>query len=228
MKKATYFIGMPIMVILYILVIPYAWEIIRILLFKKGVGVIDQLSMYKWMAAGAVGYSLLHMFVKRNITFLETFSHEATHTFFAFLFGRRINSFQAGEGSGNIVHSGSSSYSLVPIALAPYCFPLVTWLLLPWRFCIVGSGVWAFDMLIGVTLAFHIICFISQIGNHQTDINQYPLHFSYMYIVLAWIINFCIISVAFFPNMNDRSHYGMVSSIARFFSTLWSNGVGLF
>lgn len=228
MKKSTYFVGMALMVVLYLLIVPYLWEIINILFFRKGVSIITQLSMYKWMAVGAIAYAVLHKFVKRNIDFAETFSHEATHTFFAFLFGRKVKSFQAGEGSGAIVHSGTSTYSLVPIALAPYCFPLVTWLLLPWRYYIVGSGVWAFDIVIGISLAFHVICFCTQIGNHQTDINQYPLHFSYLYIVLAWIINICIISVAFFPNMNDSHHHGLFSSVWRLLTTMWGNAVGLF
>lgn len=223
MKKSTYFVGMAIMVVLYFLVLPYLWEIIHILFLKKGVGIISQLTMYKWVAVGAIGYTMLHKFVRKNIIFVETFSHEATHTFFAFLFGRQIKSFQAGEGFGAIVHSGSDTYSLVPIALAPYCFPLIMWWLLPWRCFIIGSGVWLFDIFIGVSLAFHVFCFYSQIGNHQTDINQYPLHFSYMYIVLSWIINICIISVAFFPNMNDNRHYGMFSSILRFVTTMWEN-----
>lgn len=223
MKKSTYFVGMAIMVVLYLLVLPYIWEIVSIIFLKKGVSVISQLTMFKWTAVGAIAYTIFHKFVKKNITFAETFSHEATHTFFAFLFGRKVKSFQAGEGSGSIVHSGTSTYSLVPIALAPYCFPLVTWLLLPWRYYIVGSGVWVFDIVIGVSLAFHVICFCSQIGNYQTDINQYPLHFSYLYIVLAWIINASIICVAFFPNMNDGKHYGLISSIWRFITTMWEN-----
>lgn len=227
MKRPYYIAWTIAMVVLAILMLPYAWDIIDILFCKTGVSIARQLSIYKWAAIGAGAYVLGYPALKKNITFIETFSHESTHTFFAFLFGRRILSFNAGRRQGEIIHSGTGAYSLLPIALAPYCFPLATWLLLPWRCFIVEDMRWCFDIFVGITLAFHITCFVKQTCTYQTDINRYALPFSFAYIVLAHIANFCIIAVAFFPNMNDAQHYGLISSVWRFFTTLFGNACHL-
>lgn len=213
------------MIVLAVLMIPYAYDIVRILCCKPGVSVLRQLDTYKWAALGAGAYVVAYPVLRKNIRFLETFAHESIHTFFAFIFGRHIVAFSAGEGQGEIVHSGSSRYSLLPIALAPYCFPLATWLLLPWRCFIVEDMRWAYDILVGITLAFHITCYFKQTHIYQSDINRYPLLLSYAYIVLAHIANFCIIAVAFFPNMNDAGHYGLASSLWRFVTTLFDNAL---
>lgn len=215
------------MVVLAILMLPYAYDVVRILFCKPGVSLFRQLAIYKWAALGAGVYVATYPTLKKNITFVETFAHESIHTFFAFLFGRRIVAFSAGRGMGEIVHSGTDAYSLLPIALAPYCFPLATWLLLPWRCFIIEDMRWCFDILVGITLAFHITCYVKQTRINQTDINRYPLLFAFAYIALAHIANFCIIAVAFFPNMNDDGHYGLFSSIWRFITTLFDNACHL-
>lgn len=90
-------------------------------------------------------------------------------------------------------------------------------------------GMWIFDLLIGCTLCFHFYCFKTQIGNHQPDINQYPLLLSYSYIVTSWLIGFCIILPAFFPNMNGHGfvqpmyNYGLFSAIWRLLEAWWDN-----
>lgn len=215
------------MAVLAILILPYAYDIACILFCKPGVSVLRQLSIYRWAALGAGAYAFVYPALKKNIAFLETFSHEATHTFFAFIFGHRISHFRADDGGGEILHRGNDAYSNVPISLAPYCFPLATWLVLPWRCFIVEDGRWGFDMFIGITLAFHIICFYRQTHTYQTDINRYALPFSFAYIVLGHIVNFCIIAVAFFPNMNDADHYGLVSSIWRLCTSIFDNAIGI-
>jgi len=125
-----------------------------------------------------------------------------------------------------IFTSGNNNYSLIPVALAPYCLPIFTYFLLAFR-CIVGEHfLWICDLCIGMTLCFHYYCFKTQIGNHQTDINQYPLSFSYFYILTAWIINICIILVALFPNMNEKKDimgYGVFSSVMRLGVEWWNN-----
>ena len=161
-------------------------------------------------------YALIHVYVKKNIIWIETFSHELTHIVVALLMFRRIHSFHAEEGSGNVTTSGNNyQHALAPMSLAPYCLPIFTYLLLSIRCLMDFHGVWIFDILIGITISFHYFCFKSQTGSFQTDINSYPLYFSYSYIGTAHLINFCIIWVAFFPQ------YNLYTSLWRYVKGLW-------
>lgn len=219
MKKSTYIISMVLLSILLLLAIPYAVKIIGIILFPDRIGVLRQLSIYQWVGVGIAAFAVIHSVVKKNMTWLETFSHELTHIVVALLFFRRVHSFHAEEGSGVVYTSGEYEYALAPMALAPYCLPIFTYLLLSIRCLMDFHGMWIYDVLIGMTICFHFFCFKNQTGNYQTDINQYPLSFSYLYIVTALLINFCIIWVAFFPQ------YNVYTSFWRYLSSVWENAI---
>ena len=182
--------------------IPYLWQVLMIVLRPQGISVWRQLELYQWLALGMGLFILIKGMVRNNLTWLETFSHEFTHTIVALCFFRRIHSFNAGEGSGVIYTSGTDTISHVPVSLAPYCFPVFTYMLLAIRCLIVSQGLCVFDVLVGLTLALHVHCFLTQTGSYQTDINQFPLPFSYLYIIVMNILNICIIWVAFFPQYN--------------------------
>lgn len=227
MKRFTYIIWMIVLSILLVLTIPYLWYIMKVIFIPKHEGFWGQEKIYAWIFVGIFVSLSLRMIIRSKSSFLETFSHESTHALVAFLFGRRVHSFHVEDsGSGMIFTSGNNNYSLIPVALAPYCLPIFTYFLLAFR-CIVGEHfLWICDLCIGMTLCFHYYCFKTQIGNHQTDINQYPLSFSYFYILTAWIINICIILVALFPNMNEKKDimgYGVFSSVMRLGVEWWNN-----
>lgn len=222
MKKTTYITSMVLLSILLLLTIPYALKILGIILFPKHITIIRQLAIYQWAGVGFVAFAVLHAVVKKNMTWLETFSHELTHIVVAFLFLRRVHSFHAEEGSGVVYTSGEHQYGLAPMALAPYCLPIFTYLLLSIRCLMDFHGMWIYDILIGMTICFHFFCFKNQTGKHQPDINQYPLSFSYLYIVTALLINFCIIWVAFFPQ------YNVYTSFWHYVTSIWSNLVEVF
>jgi len=202
MKSYKYYLGILLLFILLLLTIPYAWKLIQILFFPKIVTVIQQLSLYQWVATGYVGFFILRRFLNKNLLWLETFSHELSHIVVAMMLFRKIHSFHAEEGSGVVYTSGHTNSMIVPMALAPYCFPIFTYLLLTVRCLMNFNGMWIYDIVIGITMSFHVHCFIHQTGKYQTDINQYPLLFSYLYIYTARLINVCIIVVAFFPSYN--------------------------
>lgn len=220
-------IWMVIIVVVISLTIPYAIYLLKVL-FVSG-DILCQLEMFKWLAVGAGLFAVLRRFLKGNLTFLETFSHELTHTAFAFLFNRRVFEFHANQGEGYMVTGYRNIAMGVPISLAPYCFPLFTFILLSFRWMMDFHGMWLFDILIGCTLCFHFYCFKTQIGNHQTDINQYPLLLSYTYIITSWLMVFCIIVPSFFPNMNGHGNaepmysYGVFSSMWRLLQEWWNN-----
>ncbi len=221
MKRSSYFISMILLGILLLLSIPYLLQILSIIFFPKHISVLRQLSVFQWVGLGIVAFAFMHAFVKKNMIWLETFSHELTHIIVAFLFFRRIHSFHAEEGSGEVCTSGNHNYGIAPMALAPYCLPIFTYLLLSVRPLMDFHGMCIYDVLIGMTICFHFFCFKHQTGKYQPDINQFPLSFSYLYIWTARLINFCIIWVAFFPN------YNVYTSFWRYVTSLWGNGVSL-
>lgn len=229
MKKTVYIVWLFVLVVLFVLTLPYLWYILKVIFIPKNGEFWGQEKIYLWMSVGVLAFALLRLLLKTNLRFAETFSHELTHAIVALFLRRRVHSFHVEDsGAGVIFTSGDSSYTLVPVALAPYCLPIFTYMLLSVRWLMNPNGLWIFDILIGMTLCFHYYCFKTQIGNHQTDINQYPLSFSYFYIATAWIINLCIILVSLFPNMNMNEQgstwkYGVFSSLWRLCSEWLDN-----
>ena len=217
MKSYKYHIGILLLIILLVLTVPYAWKLVQILFFPKHVKIWQQLSLFQWVAIGFVGYSFMRRFLNKNALWLETFTHELTHIVVAMLFLRKVHSFHAEEGSGVVYTSGQSNNMIAPMALAPYCLPIYTFLLLSVRCLMNFHGMWIFDIIIGVSLSFHVNCFIHQTGKYQTDINQYPLLFSYLFIYVARLFNSCIIVVAFFP------HYNVFTSFWRLLNAQYDN-----
>ena len=205
---------------LTLLTFPYFLHILSIIFLSKRFSVWSQLEMYKWMACGFCLFFFLRTLIRKNLTWFETFSHELTHIVVALLLFRKVHSFHAEEGSGVVYTSGQSNNMIVPMALAPYCLPIYTFLLLSVRCLMNFHGMWIYDIIIGVSLSFHVNCFIHQTGKYQTDINQYPLLFSYLFINVARLINVCIIVVAFFPS------YNVFTSFWRCAVTIFDNAVG--
>ena len=136
--------------------------------------------------------SIIRLFNK-NLEWLRTFSHELTHTVVGLMFLRKIHSFEAGQGEGVMSHSGGLRIGTIFISLAPYCLPLFTFPLLFLRELSATNSLYIFDIIIGLTLAFHIGCFRSQIGRHQTDITSVGVFKSYLFIFAMWVVNLTII-----------------------------------
>lgn len=190
------------LVAMLLLTLCFAWRVVSTIFFSHTSSALGNLLLYKWMAVGIIGYAVVHRFVTKNISWLETFSHELTHTVVALIFLRRVHSFNASEKSGQVSTSGDSGMSLVPMTLAPYCLPIFTYLALMLRCLIAGDALWIYDILLGVTVGFHFYCFKTQTGNHQTDINKYPLSFSYLYIGTFVLFNILILLVSLWPSRN--------------------------
>ena len=151
--------------------------------------------IYKWVGLGMAIYfalSIIRLFNK-NLEWLRTFSHELTHTVVGLMFLRKIHSFEAGQGEGVMSHSGGLRIGTIFISLAPYCLPLFTFPLLFLRELSATNSLYIFDIIIGLTLAFHIGCFRSQIGRHQTDITSVGVFKSYLFIFAMWVVNLTII-----------------------------------
>ena len=58
------------------------------------------------------------------------------------------------------------------------------------------------DVLIGFTIGLHIDCIKRQIGNHQTDIIQWPIYLNYTYIIAILLFFLNLILISFEPKNN--------------------------
>ena len=226
MKKSSYILWMVTLSLLMGLTLPYLWVILKTIFIPKHCGFWGEEKTYMWFMIGAVAYLCLRLLIRSKSRFLETLSHELTHAAIALLCGRRIHSIHVEDsGSGVVFTSGNNNYSLVPVALAPYCLPLFTYILLAIRCIVDEESLWICDILNGFVTCFHYICFKTQLGNYQTDINQYPLSFSYYYIVTSWVINTCIILVSFNPEIIVKGTWGrgVFSSLLLLVTHWWEN-----
>ena len=114
-------------------------------------------------------------------------------------------------------HSGGLRFGTVFISLAPYCLPLFTYPLLFLRELGAANSLYIFDIMIGFTAAFHIGCFRSQIGTHQTDITSVGILRSYLFIFAMWVVNLTILLLSI--------RYGVIDAFKTLAVEYWSTVV---
>ena len=99
------------------------------------------------------------------------FTHELTHTLVALLFWGKIREFVVRDRECYVSYlTGPMGY--VPITLSPYCIPIYTFMLFPFRFAGDSHYMIVFDFLIAFSYAFHIHSFIKQTRLTQSDIEN--------------------------------------------------------
>ena len=152
------------------------------------------IEIYQWLLYGMGGYFVISRlpFIRKNIEWMQTFSHELTHTIVGLLFFHKIYSFKVEEGTGMITHAGRRLGGIF-IDLSPYCLPIFTYILLLFRLMGAPSMMYLFDIFTGITWAFHISCFWSQTGLYQTDIQGQGYVRAFMFIVAGWLFNTSIV-----------------------------------
>lgn len=120
----------------------------------------------------AYGIFLFTMIIPRmrhNLNWFMKFTHELTHTLVAVFFFAKIREFVVKDRECYVNYkAGPIGY--VPITLAPYCIPIYTFMLFPFRFAGDSHFMIIFDALIAFTYAFHVHSFIKQTRYTQTDI----------------------------------------------------------
>lgn len=127
--------------------------------------------LYYAFSAGAVTVFILMLFprFRHNLRWWMKFTHELTHTLVALLFFRKISTFVVREKECYVAYSGGW-FGYVPITLSPYCVPLYTLMILPFRYTAGNEFMPVFDFLLGFTYMFHIISFCIQFNFRQSDI----------------------------------------------------------
>lgn len=178
--------------------------------------VVGHYMAYKWVGVGMAAYVVLSIvrIFNKNLEWMRTFSHELSHTIVGMMFLRKIHSFKAGEGEGVMRHSGGLRFGDIFISLAPYCLPIFTYILLFLRELGAENSLYIFDILIGFTAAFHIGCFRSQIGTHQTDITSVGTVRSYLFIFAMWTVNLSILLLSI--------RYGVIDAFKNLAVEYWS------
>ena len=183
----------------------------------------DNLLIFKWVGCGILAFFVINRFFVKNTEFFRTFSHELNHTVVGLMFFKRISSFKAeSSGEGEVWFEQGTSLSRVCISLAPYCLPFLTYILLIFRIIVRPEFLWVPDVLIGFSLAFYVVCFISQMSPVQTDINQFHYIFSYWYILVFQLFNYCITFFSLLPDQN------VFLAFKHFFVNYWQDLCGFF
>lgn len=188
----------------------------------------DIIGRFKWIGVGIVGFAIFHHFVKKNRDFFETFSHEMTHGVVALLCFREITSFQANKKDG-VIWTRGGRWSEPFVSLAPYCFPLFTyimlllWSLVATRSLVATGALFALDIIVGITIAFHFFCFKSQTGKYQPDINKFPLWFSYIYIWTFRLLNVLIILLCYLPSRASGHPLKLWGAFWYLISQIWND-----
>jgi len=117
------------------------------------------------------------------------FGHELTHAFWTILFRGKIKEFNVSSKSGSVITSKSNFL----ISLAPYFFPIYTFLII-FIFYILAFFLpvskyieWLF-FFVGVSYSFHIFLNFESLSIGQSDVKKTGKVFSYIVITILNII----------------------------------------
>lgn len=187
-------------------------------LFKIVIQTISHIKLYQYAGIGVALYVVMFFVLgKKIISGFDTFVHELAHAIVATMLFRKVQSFwvTAREG-GEIRYSGNSSFI---ITLAPYSFPFFTLFFIFIKYFIDSNYIWIFDILIGLTFAFHYHSYYLQTRVHQTDLKKYGYVFSYIYI---FTVNFFVIAVVLLS-----FRMSLFGTLKYFFSLIFENIISL-
>ena len=133
---------------------------------------------YVGLIVGFAAYALFALVlitlrISHNLNWFMKFTHELTHTLMALLFFKTISEFVV-RGRECYVNYKVGKYGLgyIPITLSPYCIPIYTIMIFPFRFAGDAHYMIIFDALIAFTYAFHLHSFIKQTRLTQSDIEN--------------------------------------------------------
>ena len=194
-RKMLYVLECAVWVILLLIAVG-----VLIKTYRSETSSLSRIQFHKYLGIGFIGIvvffvSFIIPRIRQNVRWMMTFTHEFTHLLFALLFCRKIHRFNVDNKDSHVSFSGGW-FGYHAITLSPYCVPIFTLALLPWRLT-TGSTTPGFlaaiDILIGFTYAFHICCWVSQTRLYQTDITGPGVVKSLLCIATFHILNFCLI-----------------------------------
>jgi hypothetical protein len=173
--------------------------------------------------AGAGVYSFFHLLFRKPMT-VYVFGHELTHAAAALLSGYKVKSLFVSEKGGEVELSDSNVF----VALAPYCVPLYTAMVLLAYGLVrqyaalshpplwVGFGV-------GFTLFFHGALTIHSLRQNQPDLRHAGTFFSMVLIILMNGLALLLVLKALFPlSVNVGNYFGaLLMDMRILFERVW-------
>jgi hypothetical protein len=132
------------------------------------------------------------------------FGHELTHAAAGILSGAKIKKFKISQNSGSVVLTKDNVW----ITLAPYFFPLYTFIIVI-VYIMLG---WVADIkplypyflfAAGVSIAFHIALTVYILSIGQPDLKVYGVFFSYVLIAAVNVVVFTLLCALAFPREID-------------------------
>lgn len=163
--------------------------------FKMETRSLARIGYHNFEAYGFLAFFLLFLIprLRKNTQWMMSFTHEFTHLIFALLFFRKIHRFKVDDKDSHVSYS-SGWFGYIPITLAPYCVPIFTLALFPWHYTTDANVfLYAIQVLLGFSFAFHTCCWAKQIRLHQTDITGPGAIRSLLFIAIFQILFFCLI-----------------------------------
>jgi len=151
------------------------------------------------LLAGAGVYAALQVFLWKPIG-LYVFGHELTHALAALVSGFRVKSFTASPHGGHVILSDTN----VGVALAPYCFPIYTLIVVAVLLIVQHYKPFAvsppmFAFAVGFTFAFHAALTLHAVTQRQPDLHYVGPFLSLVIILLINSVMLIFLLKALFP-----------------------------
>ena len=152
---------------------------------------------------GFAAYIAVHIVLHKPVV-TYVFAHEFTHALWALPFGGKLKDFRAGESGGHAVVTRSNML----VAIAPYFFPLYSFLILGLFGIFIVAGikgkVFPFVCFFtGLTLSFHLVFTGYSLVKKQSDLKKGGILLSLVLILLLNIIFIVLILKALNPRAID-------------------------
>jgi len=185
-----------------------------------------------YFLAGGLAYLTLHVLFRKPIL-TYVFGHELTHALFAVLFGGSVKAFHASERGGQVTLTKSNFL----ITLAPYFFPLYTFIALVFYGLAVAaearSAVGWIIFFAGATFSFHLVLTALFLQTDQSDIREqgavfsYPLVFLFNVLFAALILHLLLARNAGFLDFLGGGIMKSVGMVSLFFRKVYSLIAGM-
>ncbi|MEW6557112.1 MAG: hypothetical protein AB1349_07140 [Elusimicrobiota bacterium] len=173
--------------IIGIILIPFVWGLL-VSFWKLVVPLFPLGSSEIWFISGFAFFFVIFL-IKPLPNRFYIFGHELTHAFWAILFRGRVREFNVHSKTGSVLTTKSNFL----ISLAPYFFPIYTFLIIAVFYLLVFFVdvakyiEWLF-LLVGVSYSFHIFLTFDSLSVGQSDIKKTGRIFSYIVIFMLNLV----------------------------------------
>jgi hypothetical protein len=171
-------------------------------------------------SGGMAAYTLIQVFFWRPL-FVYVMGHELTHALASVLQGGNADDLRVST-KGGMVKVNVSNFL---VNLAPYFFPIYTFLLLVVYWIADPKYQLYLIFLLGVSLAFHWALTVYSLSQHQSDITEVGWLFAIPFIVSLNLLIFTLVLQWILPESVSMKGYALQSWSALKGLALWSRSI---